>query len=181
MSTSPFATRTDAVALAEQDAAPRAVQRQPNGRFLPGQSGNPRGKLPGTRNRASLAADALLDGEAEALTRTAIALAHEGDGNALRLCLERISPKRKSRPIDLPMPDLCTLQDVDAAVGVVFQALAQGHIECDQSAALLGILAEKRKTLESLELDRRLRALEASDVTGFDLALNSLTHQDDER
>jgi hypothetical protein len=39
------------------------------GRFRPGQSGNPAGKAKGTRNRTTLAIEAPLDGEAEALTR----------------------------------------------------------------------------------------------------------------
>ena len=47
------------------------------------------------RNRATLAAMELLDGEAEALTRTAIDLALSGDMAALRLCIERIIPVRR--------------------------------------------------------------------------------------
>ena len=57
------------------------------GRFEKGRSGNPAGKPPGARNRATLAAEALLDGEAEALTRKAIERAKEGDSVALRLVL----------------------------------------------------------------------------------------------
>jgi Family of unknown function (DUF5681) len=56
--------------------------------FSKGQSGNPAGKPPGARHRASMAAEALLDGEVQALTRKAIERALEGDGVALRLCLE---------------------------------------------------------------------------------------------
>ena len=40
---------------------------QNQGRWEKGQSGNPRGKPRGARNRATLLAEALLDGEAEAL------------------------------------------------------------------------------------------------------------------
>jgi hypothetical protein len=65
---------------------------QNQGRWEKGQSGNPRGKPRGARNRATLLAEALLDGEAEALTRKAIEKALEGDGMALRLCLERVLP-----------------------------------------------------------------------------------------
>ncbi len=41
--------------------------------------------------------DALLDGEAEALTRKAIDLALAGDTVALRLCMERVCPTDRSR------------------------------------------------------------------------------------
>jgi hypothetical protein len=54
--------------------------------FKPGQSGNPSGRPHGSRNKATLALEALLDGEGEAITRKAL----EGDTAALRLCLERI-------------------------------------------------------------------------------------------
>ena len=44
----------------------------------------------GARHKATIAAEALLDGEAEALTRKAVEMALSGDGAALRLCLDRI-------------------------------------------------------------------------------------------
>jgi hypothetical protein len=50
----------------------------------------------------------VLDGEGEELTRKAIELAKEGDLTALRLCLERICPPRKSRPITIDLSDAST-------------------------------------------------------------------------
>lgn len=47
--------------------------------FQPGQSGNPAGKPKGSRNKATLAAETLLDGEAETITRKVIELAKPGD------------------------------------------------------------------------------------------------------
>jgi hypothetical protein len=44
--------------------------------FQPGNAGRPKG----TRNKTTLALEALLDGEAEALTRKAIEMALTGDG-----------------------------------------------------------------------------------------------------
>jgi Family of unknown function (DUF5681) len=49
---------------------------KPRGRpFQPGQSGNPSGRPKGARNKATLAVEALLENEAEALTRKVIDLA----------------------------------------------------------------------------------------------------------
>jgi hypothetical protein len=62
------------------------------------------GKAKGARHKATLAAESLLDGEAEKLTRTAIERALAGDGVALRLCLERLIPPRKDRPIRIDLP-----------------------------------------------------------------------------
>jgi hypothetical protein len=47
----------------------RAARRRP---FARGQSGNPRGRPAGARNRKTLAAAILLDGEAETLTRKTV-------------------------------------------------------------------------------------------------------------
>jgi hypothetical protein len=65
--------------------------------FKPGQSGNPNGRPMGALNKTTLAAQALLDGEAETITRKCIDLAMEGDGTALRLCLSRILPVKRER------------------------------------------------------------------------------------
>ena len=67
--------------------------------FAKGHSGNPKGRPAGALNRTTRAAQSLLDGEAEAITRTAIDKAKQGDGLALRLCLERLLPACKERLI----------------------------------------------------------------------------------
>ena len=68
--------------------------------FAKGNPGRPRG----ARHRVTLAAEALLDGEAEALARKAVELALAGDTLALRLCLDRILPPRRDRPIAFRLP-----------------------------------------------------------------------------
>ena len=70
--------------------------------FEPGNPGRPKG----SRNKATLAAEALLDGEAETLTRKAIDLANAGDTTALRMCIERILPARKDRPVSITLPPI---------------------------------------------------------------------------
>jgi len=73
----------------------------PEGGFRKGQSGNPAGRRPGSRNKATETAELLLAGEVEALTRKAVELALGGDAAALRLCLDRIIPARRGRPVQL--------------------------------------------------------------------------------
>src|SRR5215208_1390756 len=83
--------------------------------FQKGQSGNPHGKPKGTRHRVTVAAETLLEGEAEAITRKAIELAKAGDGPALRLCMDRIYPARKDRPVRFGLPPLEKVGDAVAA------------------------------------------------------------------
>ena len=131
-------------------------------RFQPGRSGNPGGKVRGTRHRVTLAAEALLEGEAEALTRKAIELAKTGDTVALRLCLDRILPARKAgRAIRLNLPALRTPDDVMGAIGRIAEAVARGLITPEEGQSVAGIVEQARSSIELVDIGRRLAALEA--------------------
>src|SRR5215472_6812054 len=81
--------------------------RLPRGRaFEKGRSGNSAGRRVGSRNKATLAAMALLAGEAEGLTRKAVEAALAGDPMALRLCVERILPRCRERPVEFALPPI---------------------------------------------------------------------------
>src|SRR5712671_6859221 len=54
--------------------ADKTAGKQRGRPFLRGESGNPAGRPMGARHKATVAAEALLDGEAEALTRKAVEL-----------------------------------------------------------------------------------------------------------
>jgi hypothetical protein len=141
-----------------------SLQKQgqtPGGRlFRKGRSGNPAGRRPGCRNRATLAAEALLEGEAQALTRKAIELALAGDTTALRLCLERIVPQRKSRAVAFELPRIDRVEDLAGAIGSILRELAGGRLRLDEGATLVGMLESKRRAMEMIDLEKRLRALE---------------------
>ena len=129
--------------------------------FKPGQSGNPSGRPKGARNKSTVAAEALLDGESEALTRRCIDLAMEGDSTALRLCLSRILPVKRENPISLDMPALKDSQDSLRAIGTVLEAVGAGTITPSEGQAVASLLETHRRTFEVEELERRLEVLEA--------------------
>jgi hypothetical protein len=126
-----------------------------------GQSGNPAGKPPGSRHKVTLAVERLLDGEGEELTRKAIELAKEGDLTALKLCLERICPPRKSRPFSIDLPDVKTSEGVSLAQTSVVQAVGEGEITHEEGQVLSNILESRRKSIESEDHERRLYELES--------------------
>jgi hypothetical protein len=64
-------------------------------------SGNP-GRKPGSRNRASVVAAALVEGEAEELFRTAVRLAMAGDVVMLKFLLGRVLPRERLITLELP-------------------------------------------------------------------------------
>jgi hypothetical protein len=129
--------------------------------FQKGRSGNPAGRQRGCRNRSTLAAEILLEGEAEAPTRRAIELALEGDTTALKLCLERIVPQRKSRAVSFDLPSIERVEDLGRAIGSVLQAASSGRLLLDEAAALVGMMESKRRVMETIDLEQRLRALES--------------------
>src|SRR5919199_5444647 len=104
--------------------------------FPKGVSGNPAGRPKGLRNRATLAAEALLDGEAEALTRKAIEMAKAGDCAAIRLCMERLVPPRKDRPVMFDLPRLETASDSVKAAAAIPQGVASGDLTPTEGADL---------------------------------------------
>lgn len=73
------------------------ASRDERGRFA---VGNP-GKPPGTRHRTTIAIEALMEGQWDALSKTAIAQALRGDTGALRLILDRIAPVRRGSAVEI--------------------------------------------------------------------------------
>jgi Family of unknown function (DUF5681) len=144
--------------LQKQQKQHRAGRGRP---FEKGQSGNPAGRPPGARNQATMTAEVLLEGEAEALARKAVELALAGDTTALRLCLERIVPQRKSRAVAFELAPIDRVEDLAGAIGSVLQEVAGGRLCLDEGAALVGMMESKRRALETIEIEKRLAALEA--------------------
>ncbi len=134
--------------------------REKDTRFKPGQSGNPAGRPKGVRNRATVAAETLLEGEAETITRKCVDLALEGDHTALRLCLSRILPVKRERTIELGLPALEGSQDSLRAIATVLEAVGSGTITPSEGQSLASLLETHRRTFEVEELERRLEALE---------------------
>jgi hypothetical protein len=130
--------------------------------FQRGQSGNPAGKVPGTRNRATLAIEALLEGEAEALSRKAIELALAGDTVALRLCLERIAPVRKGRAIALDLGPVRTAEDLADAQATIITAMGSGEITTDEATDAAKVVELVGAALERRDIEARIAALEAA-------------------
>ena len=136
----------------------RKSGRNTDGTFGPGNPGKPKG----TRHKATQAALALLDGEAEALTRQAVTLALGGDTTALRLCLERIAPPRRDAPVTFDLPPMETARDAAKAAGAVLGAVAEGELTPGEGASLMALVEGFRRTLETTELEARLAALEGA-------------------
>jgi Family of unknown function (DUF5681) len=128
--------------------------------FKPGESGNPAGKPKGARNKVTLAIEALLDGEAEALTRKAIELAKGGDLTALRLCLDRLAPPRKDRHVAFELPPVACAADAVKASAALVAAVADGDLTPAEAAELGKLIESYVRALEATDFASRLDNLE---------------------
>jgi hypothetical protein len=131
-------------------------------RFVPGNRFG-KGRPQGSRNKATIALQSLLDKEGAAITRKAIELAKAGDTTALRLVLERLIPPARERRLELQIPNLGTLGTaaaVTAAMGTVLQAVAAGDITPGEGQAVVGLLEGMRRGIETADLESRVEKLE---------------------
>jgi hypothetical protein len=138
---------------------PENPGRDHAGRWRKGASGNMAGK-PRTRHKATLAAETLLEGEAEALSRKAVELALRGDVSALRLCLDRIVPPRKDRPVCFELPRMTESKDAMSASAAIVAAVAAGELTPTEAAELSKVVDSYARTLQAVEFEARLTKLE---------------------
>ncbi|MGV7215022.1 DUF5681 domain-containing protein [Bradyrhizobium sp. UFLA05-112] len=136
------------------------TSRKQAGGFQKGQSGNPRGRPAGSRNNATLACEVLLEGQAQALTQKAVEMALGGDTVALKLCLERIYPARKDRPVTFALPPITSTRDAAEIAAAVAEAVAAGHLTPSEAVEIGRVLEIYIKAYETAELNDRVARVE---------------------
>ena len=129
-------------------------------RFRPGTSGNPRGRPKGSRNRSTIVAERLLDGDVEELVGRLVAEAREGKPWALRLVIDRIIPPRRRSVVELELPRMERAEDIAQGIAAVIDAAAAGEITLEQAREFCQLLEAQRRILETDELAVRIEALE---------------------
>jgi hypothetical protein len=125
-----------------------------------GQSGNPAGRAPGVRNKATETAELLLAGAAEALTRKVVALALAGDAAAIRLCLDRIIPARRGRPVQLRVAPGRGTADLGGTMAAITNTATNGVITPGEAAELARVVEIFVRAVEAGDFERRLRQVE---------------------
>jgi len=143
---------------------PAKHQRGPKGRFLPGNREGP-GRPKGARNKTTLLVEELLDNEAEELTRALIRRAKAGYAVPLQLVFERLAPPRKDRHVTITLPPIINLSDVLAAQGEIIRCAAAGELTPSEAQRMAALLDLRRRTIDSIEMEARLAALEAQIAT----------------
>jgi hypothetical protein len=143
------------------DATPPAKIRSNAGKFVPGQSANPGGKRPGTKNRKTIMAAKLMAGiDVPRIMARLEKDALKGDKAAAKLILDRTIPPRRGFPIAIKLPAISTAADCITAMSVVMAKLASGTLSTIEASELSAVIDAARKAIELNDVEKRLHALE---------------------
>jgi hypothetical protein len=143
--------------MSDEDTA-KAKRGKP---FKKGQSGNPTGRPIGTRNKATVAAEKLMEGDVDMLTRGMLELAHRGDIKALRYCLDRIIPPLHKEKIAFELPSIECFEEIPAAIAAIISGVAAGKILHQHADVLMKLIATLQKSFGQTEYEHRLSFLES--------------------
>ncbi|PSJ39540.1 DUF5681 domain-containing protein [Allosphingosinicella deserti] len=123
--------------------------RAASGRFLPGRSGNPAGRPPGSRNRSSLLIEQIDEADSAAIVKAVVDRALSGHWPAQRACLTRLFAPAKEAPIALDLPAVASAADVAAAGTALIAALAAGDVTPGEAQKVMAVLAGHLKALDA--------------------------------
>jgi hypothetical protein len=141
-------------------SGPEWVRGRP---FLKGQSGNPAGRPVGSRNQATLLAEALLDDEGGGLTRKAVAVGMNGNPYMLRAWLDRLLPARRERLLQFELPPIESPADLARAMGAVMAAVAAGEITPGEAERISNTALAWMRAIENTDLAVQLQELRERD------------------
>ena len=128
--------------------------------FLPGISGNPAGRPPGSKNKTTLFAELLEEGEREEIFRKLADNAKAGDPTAMRMAIDRLDPKPRSRTIEVELPPASTREGIIAALEAVTQAVAKGEITPDEGHSFVALLLRTSQAIAERGILERMEQAE---------------------
>ena len=126
-----------------------------------GQSGNPAGRPPGSRNKATILAESMFQGEAEAIIRLAIDKAKQGDMTAIRLCLERVFPRLRDRATLFDLPPINGAPEALAAMTTIVAGVRGGDLTAAEGSDLSKLVDHYLRALEAKDFEHRLEVMAA--------------------
>lgn len=141
-----------------QDNTPKRTSK---GHFKKGTSGNSAGRPAGSRNKATVACELMLDGKSELLTAKLLDMALEGNIHAMRMCLDRSLPIRRERCINLELRPVTSLQDLPILYQDITTGIAEGRITPSEGQCVSNILASHAQAMELVNRDRRIEEPES--------------------
>jgi hypothetical protein len=136
------------------------MKKTPANPFQPGNTFG-RGRPHGSRNKATLVLQEMLDDHGESITRKCALLAMQGDPTALRLCMERLIPPKKDHAVIFKGLPTTSAREVAAAMDAVLRDMAVGQITPAESQMIMASLEGRHRIIRSVDHEARMDKLEA--------------------
>jgi len=76
------------------------------------------------------------------------------------MCLDRLVPPRKDRPVAFALPPIETTADVSKATAALLNAVAAGDLTPSEAAELGKLVAAHVQAIQAVELEARITRLE---------------------
>ena len=120
------------------------------------------GRPKGSKNRQRIWMQELLDGHGEALMKKCMLDALHGDTASMRLCMERLLAPRRDGNVQVALPRIKTLADVDLASERVLRAIQSGSITPAEGETMTKVIENRRRVIETVDLETRVEKLESA-------------------
>src|SRR5258706_1158183 len=123
---------------------PAAASRDAAGRFVPGSSGNPAGRPPGSRSEASILKEQLRGDQMDAAVQIIGDRLAAGSEATARFVIKQIDPKKRAALVAFEYPPGASLIERFQAL---FAAAAHGEITPEEAQALSCVLEREGNTV----------------------------------
>jgi hypothetical protein len=120
-----------------------------------------KGRPRGSRNKSTVMAQELLNSHAESVVKKCLFMALQGDSRAMQLCMDRILPARRDAPVKLGKLPTATAAELSKSSEKVTRLVAEGKITPTQGQAMAELLEQRRRVIETEDIDARLKKMEA--------------------
>jgi hypothetical protein len=147
---------------ADKSAPKPRKKGQPRGKpFEAGKpSANPKGRPRGLKNRVTVVAEALIEGQSEAIIAKIVELGLKGDTTMLRWLGDRLVPPRKDKAVNFALPVISSASDALLASQLIVAGAANGAITPDEAQSLCKLILDHTRLVEVTELEGRLAEFE---------------------
>jgi len=129
--------------------------------FVPGISGNPKGRLPGTKTRKQALVETLFEGEVAEIAQKALELARAGNIDCIRMVLDRVAPVRRGRPVNFKLPRVSHAADIVECFNGILRSCANGTLTVEEAQALASVVEAGSRAIVARDLEDRIERLEA--------------------
>lgn len=130
--------------------------------WQPGQSGNPKGRPVGSRNRKNVIADEFAK-EGSSVARVVMDAALKGDMQAANLVLSRLSPPLRARSEKVQF-ELTPDAPLTTQAQQILSAVAAGEVDPETGQLLINCISSFAGLKATDELEARIAALEGGAV-----------------